>query len=351
MEITFLEAIFLNCLHKLNGERTIYSLYHLFQGKKSAQTIQDAHFFGLTPFFYVFPTIERKEIAKLAEQLGAGGHISRQSDDTWQLTEQGTATLAHSLKQYPLPKYLDGLKYHHLTGVFWERLTLLVQVCSNLVYHHKEYIPVQSRQETLNWVKTFLGKRKEGRADIAKNLYSELVFCFEKEEGIDPALLVRRLTGYSRIGLTSLQAADEAGLDHHHYQLEFLNILHYLLGTVAENKSTLSILAAAASDGRQASPFTLSAEKTFLLLEKGYTPDQIASMRNLKGNTIEDHIVEIALNVKEFSISAYVSPEKEARIMEAADKIPVRRLKEIRDRVEDANYFEIRLVLARMGGR
>ena len=62
MELTFLQMMILYCLQKINGERTIYSIYHLLHGKKSSQTIQDATFISSSSFFSIhIPTISRKK--------------------------------------------------------------------------------------------------------------------------------------------------------------------------------------------------------------------------------------------------------------------------------------------------
>lgn len=53
--MTFLQAIVLVQLQRIEGVRTVYSIYHLLKGKKSSQTIQDAHLFNLGIFFKPFP--------------------------------------------------------------------------------------------------------------------------------------------------------------------------------------------------------------------------------------------------------------------------------------------------------
>ncbi len=64
MELTFLQTMILFCLQKINGERTIYSIYHLLKGKKSSQTIQDTHLFHLQPLFQTEYELESKRIRK-----------------------------------------------------------------------------------------------------------------------------------------------------------------------------------------------------------------------------------------------------------------------------------------------
>ena len=73
------------------------------------------------------------------------------------------------------------------------------------------------------------------------------------------------------------------------------------------------------------------------------------SIRRLKKSTIEDHLVELALHNKEFSIDPYISIEKQQQIQKAVKKLNSKQLKHIYHEVKNADYFEIRLVLAKYG--
>jgi len=352
MAISYRDAVFLYCLKQIKDERSIYSLFHLFQGKKSSQTIQDAHLYKLTPFFRALPLITRIELETTVKEFVNRGFLKQVASENFILTIEGERELNEFEKCVTIPpKFLEGWKYHHLTTLFWERLSLLVQVSSNLINKNKGFIPIQNKQETQEWFKKFLKMQNADRYELAERLYIELTECLHKEMSIEPAVLVLRLTGHNKIGLTSEQAAERLELTTTHYHLEFLNILHYMIKTLSTMKNDFPLLSSLVQDVQKEVPLTLSTEKTFQLLEKGYVPNEIAAMRNLKMSTIEDHIVEIALHVKEFEISRYVQPDIEKRIIEVASKNSAKKLKQIRDQVDGANYFEIRLVLARNGGQ
>ncbi len=350
MTISFRDAVFLYCLKQIKDERSISSLYHLFQGKKSSQTIQDAHLFRLTAFFHAFPFLTRLDMETIVLELQNLGCLKQISDGVFCLTEKGDRCLQEFQSRRSLPpKFLDGWKYHQLTIVFWERLSILVQVSSNLVNKNKGFIPIQNKQETQEWLKACLKRKNSDRYELAIQLYNELIDCLGQDASIEPEVLVLRLTGHKKIGLTSEQAAETLGMNLYHYHIEFLNILHYMISKISQNINVFPLLSSLVHDIQKEVPFTLSTEKTFQLLKKGYLPDEIAAIRNLKVSTIEDHIVEIALHVKEFELNRYVTPDKQKRILETAKQTSAKKLKQIRDLVEDANYFEIRLVLARHG--
>ena len=74
------------------------------------------------------------------------------------------------------------------------------------------------------------------------------------------------------------------------------------------------------------------------------------ALRQLKKGTIEDHIVELALKIPNFSIEPYVTKEKQVKIKQAAKQSKTKQLKVIRHMMEqDVSYFEIRLVIAKYG--
>lgn len=349
MKKIYLSMIVLFCLHKINGERTMYSILHLLNGKKSSQTIQDAHFFRLTPFFSIFPSLKRVELEWIIDFLTKQGFISQNGEQSYCVTPLGLEQFRVYFKQNPIPLHLNGWKYHNLTELFWERLSLAVQVISQLKNRNSKYLPIQKNKEIHQWLKEYLYKSKLSKDELAEKLYNELVTCLETIDELDPSILVKRLTGFSLIGLTKTQAADQFGMDEDAYHIQFLSILHYMLEKVGTKQSDFPLLSLMIEDKKRDVPLTESSNRTFNLLQTGYSIDEIAQLRSLKKNTIEDHLVEIALNIPYFDISPFVDLNKQKNIKTAINSVSSKQLKHIRELVPDADYFEIRLVLARGG--
>lgn len=348
MGITYLETVVLSILKRINGERTIYSLFHLLQGKRSSQTIQDAHLYKITPYFHSYPSVTREGLEQMINRLQHRGLVEEIADTKVILTRKGDATLEKQLSEYRLPDYLNGWKYHQVTDSFWERLTLLIQVSSNLINHERSFIPVRNKRETLTWVKQYIKQQNEDRYKLAARLYGELISALDNER-TKPELVVIRLTGYRKIGLTTMQAAEWIGLETAHYHFEFLNCLHAMFDKVQKNSHAYPLLNGLIKKAERNVPLTISTDKTYKLIQKGYALEEIAAVRNLKRSTIEDHVVEIALSIKEFNIDYYVPLNKRERILQAAQRNSAKKLKQIKEQVADASYFEIRLVLAKYG--
>src|SRR3954469_3240333 len=85
----YIENIILYCLKQLKGERTIYSIYHLLNGKKSSQTIQDAHLFSIKKFFRIFESLTRESFEEIITNLVNKQLICLCGNQRYQLTESG----------------------------------------------------------------------------------------------------------------------------------------------------------------------------------------------------------------------------------------------------------------------
>ncbi|WP_079509593.1 helix-turn-helix domain-containing protein [Mesobacillus jeotgali] len=348
MGITYLESVVLSILKRINGERTIFSVFHLLQGKRSSQTIQDAHLYKITAYFSTYPSVTRDGLERMVSRLQHKGLVEELAETKVTLTSKGTEELKFHLSKCPPPEFLNGWKYHQVTESFWERLTLLIQVSSNLINQERAYIPVRNKAETLSWVRQYLKQQNEDRYVLAEKLYKELIKALDNY-GTRPESVVLRLTGYRKIGLTIMQASELTGLEPAHYHYEFLNCLHAMFDKIHNTPSEYPLLSGMLNKAERDVPLTLSTDKTYNLLQRNYTLEEIAAVRNLKQSTIEDHIVEIALTIMDFDIDHYVSSSKQEKILQASQENSSKKLKQIKERVDDVSYFEIRLVLAKYG--
>lgn len=346
--LLYIENIILYCLKKLNGERTIYSIYHLLKGKKSSQTIQDAHLFDLIKFFRIYEPLTRKMLEEVITKALEKNWITFVANQRYLLTETGAELLDRNQEKITF-HYLNGWKYHSISQQFWERLSLLIQVVSNLVFQETHYIPIQKNKQVHIWLKSFIKNTPLDRNLLGKTLFFELEDCLQSADDIDPSVLIFRLTGYNCIGDTSLQVAERLGMENFQYHLEFQKVLHYCIKKVETDKKRYPILSNLLFDLKEKSTLTNSTKITFELVQRGYSIDEIVLKRSLKKSTIEDHIVEIALNVEQFSIDPFIEKGIQDKILSFVQTAATRQLKLIKSKVVSANYFEIRLVLAKYG--
>ena len=94
---------------------------------------------------------------------------------------------------------------------------------------------------------------------------------------------------------------------------------------------------------------TKSTSVTYKLLKKGFSIEDIAAYRKVKKSTIEDHIIEIVLNDPQFPIDDFIHKDTLKKIKKTAAIVGKKKLRPIKERLENVTYFQIRLALAVLG--
>src|SRR5699024_1151849 len=90
---------------------------------------------------------------------------------------------------------------------------------------------------------------------------------------------------------------------------------------------------------------TQSAERTRKLFERGYTVEQISSLRNLKLSTIEDHFIEMAANVESFPYEEFVTNEQIDQVWRHVEQMQTKRLRVLKEQCPELTYFQLRLII------
>lgn len=340
--------VVLHCLSKFMGERSIYAIYHLLQGKKSSQTIQDAKLFKLDCFFQAMQHLSKNDIDDIIYDLEASSYINMTNKDTYILTEKGYFYLEKLLEKYPIPNYLNGWYYHKKALVFWQRFSLLVQTLSCLIYEHSSFIPVINDDAAQHWIKRYV-KQVNNRIDYANQLFSECQNVLKLLPKLHAEIFVLHLSGFHRVGYTSEQVGRLLQLDKEYAFILFQSVLHFFIRHIEANSADFYCLSSFLEQDQRTATLTISSQRTYHLLKQHHSITEIALIRNLKESTIEDHIVEIASEIADFNIDPFVSKELQEKITNIVLSLRTKRLKSIRDTLnETVSYFQIRLVLGRM---
>ncbi|MCC9087620.1 MULTISPECIES: helix-turn-helix domain-containing protein [Bacillus] len=345
MTIHYLDVMLMDSVHKLNGERSISAVYHLFKGKKSSQTIQDASLFQLSSYFGCYPGFTRDQLNRSVRKLEEE-HFIRKTGDTFSVTDTGE----HMLKQYfsekPLPAYFHGAQYHDKAKMLWMRLSLLIQVLSHYTAGSHQYVPIQRDVSVQSWTKSFL-KQHHHKKKFSEDLHHELEKLLARLSDREALIFVYSLTSNERIGRTYQQMAEWVKEDVWYVYLLFWNVLHYFIHSAQKGEAPIMQLIVGDLEFKRV--LTTSTHKTLELVQKGFSIDQIAHIRSLKKATIEDHIVELSIHEPSFLIEPYVSPEEQQAIHDVASQLQTNKMKLIKENLEHPfTYFQIRLALTRM---
>ncbi len=340
----------MKCSSHIKEERSISSIYSLLTGKRSIQTVQDAHMYELDRYYGIFKKMNRSAFDKIIDELVDQQFLTAQSasTSTSKPTMGGIKWLRENECHFPFT-YFNGLTYHETGIIFLERLLLLIQVFANSKMNHTSYIPVIDRPSITRWIKMFYQKNKLQIDDQSKGIYHELSLILAVFSGREAEMFVDRLTGFKHYGMSIQQLANQYKLTVEDVQILLIGMTHHMLDMIQGNTEQFPFLSQIIADLQTKGFLTQSARHTYELINKGHSIDKIARLRSLKINTIYDHIVEISLYDSNFPIERYVSQEKQCEILQAAQQIDTSRLKKIKDAVsEDISYFQIRLALTSM---
>lgn len=345
---SYLESLIIECLLQIKGERTVYSVFHLITGKKSSQTIQDGHLFGITQYYRTYPSISREEYDQMIASLQERGFIViKQSNGEYELQDKVYEAFQQYRPHFPLVRNVNGLLFHGKDREFWKRFSLVFQVLSNSVHGNSKYYTVQRDRDVQTWVKAFLYRHKDWKT-LSVSLYAEIDNVLSKLSENHGKIFLLKLSGYHRVGYSNEQIARLLNVDASYVHYVLIDALHYML-SVAEVSSFPVI--ATISDSKKHSnqlPLTKSTLTTLSYLKRGYSIEEVAQARGLKSNTIEDHIVEMIFHGEKIDISSIITNEQIQQILSIADQMQTRQLKLLKQALPDSfSYFLIRLALAK----
>lgn len=342
----------LKCCSQINGDRTIQAIYHLFTGKRSIQTVQDAHLYQLTNIYGIYKTLSLKNFQENIHQLHKQNYITRfDHENVYTITSKGLHWLEDHEKSLSFSTF-NGLTYHSIDLTFFSRLVLLIQVLTNRRNNCSSYIPIIDQQSITNWVKEVYPKFNVDVNYYLNVIYVELHHLLSDFPEQEADLFVNRLTGYKKFGMSIQQLAQLYQITDNDIQMLFIKVIHQMIDTINNNNDRYKFMSFLLNDLSITGFITDSAYKTYQLINKGYSINQIAHMRALKKNTIYDHVVEIALYDQQFPINTYLSEQEQVEIIQAARHTNSSKLSTIKRHVnENISYFQIRLALAVMTTR
>lgn len=334
-------------IQKLNGERSLSGLLHMLNGKKTSQTLSDGHLFNISSFFGILPGLLRDEAEhRVAELLKRG--LVRLENDRYTITDRGAQVTEDFIHLHPYLFSFDGMRYKQAEQPFYQLLTLYIQSLSHAIRKDFSFLPVSQDPAVLHSVKERFPKG-EDRQKEADQLYGEMSALLCEWTDLDAENFVLRLSRHNRTGLTNKQVAQALQIHEAEAQLRFRSMLHFFMKRAKEAHEEYRVLNKLMAGLDLDKPLTLSAQKTWNLLNERKSMEQIIKIRRMKKSTIEDHLVEIAIHYDRFSIDPYVSLEEQKRILNAYSVLKTKKLKVIKEKLEDISYFKIRLVLGKAG--
>lgn len=349
MRRMLLDGMILKSAVRINQERTVTNIYYLLTGKRSIQTVQDAHMYGIDDFFGVYKTLSKQNFEKKIQVLIQNGLLQEKYDSDNRRFLSSTNKTGNWLKEHEeqLPfHYFRGMSLHEKGEVFYHRLLLLIQTFTNTNQKNFSFIPVVDNSNAERWVKQFYRTMRGKENEYLKQLEQELNYLLYELPTEEASIFVDRLSGYKHYGMSIGQLANLYQKENSDIYLLLIGIIHYILNALKQNESIYPALNNLITDYRDSVKLLGSTVQTYHLFKQGRIPEEIASIRRLKINTIYDHLTEISLYDPYFPFTQFISIEEQQEVLEAIDRTNSYKLKEIKNTVQsDINYFQIRLML------
>lgn len=339
-------TLILDALHRIQGERGEAALFHLLTGKKSAQTIQDIHTFQLESYYGLLPGIKRDAYQDELKKLILKKYVYS-NNERLQLTRMGLDFLKHSADKERINDFVD-INLNKSLRVFLERLHLMIQMYSNVSIGNHKFTPIIDHIPTQSWVKQYYLEHKSELTGIMEQIHGQLFSVLEKLPDPIPDIFVLRLTGINHVGWSKRQLATKYSYSVYDVDLYLL----WICQKIWHQTSSTDVLYHWFPRVREGKLLTQSAQTTLEWFNQGYSMDEIANIRGFKMSTIQDHIVEMALTIQDFSLHPFITKNEFAMIQGIIKNTNSNRLRVIKENCpESISYFQIRLVLAKVKGR
>lgn len=327
---------------RLDGEKSVNAGYYLLRGKRSGQTIQDVKYYQLQMYFSILPKLSKSVFDQAVDEMKALNYIIIDDDAILHLTTEGK-----ELVQTAPPFNFDGWHYRGREEIFFARLSLIVQTVSQFRAGVKQFLPVQRDVEVQQFVKSILRNLPIEDPALSRKLKEALHDALEKSgmEDLQKTIFTYRLVGHGYTGWTWQQLGEQLDLSPIDVKLNYIESLHKILKGI-ENSDENSLLKQIAKGIKSETLLTDSTRQTKSYFDKGYSMEEIANARRLKLNTIEDHLVEIALNDPNFPLDQFVSSEARIHVLKKSLALGTKRLRPLKEAFPQLTYFQLRLILS-----
>ncbi len=339
------EDLIVTALALFRGKRSAMAAYHLLQGKRTIQTVQDGTFFNQLYLFGTLPQLTKEAYQHILETLETNQIITFENE-VCVPTKKAKAQKDAYLRGHSYLYQLNGWMFGKVERRFWERFSLLIQSL-NHVYEKAPFAPTTHNVWNQQWVRGILKQYEHDVTPLNNQLYWECDTILREQSTLNAELFVRQLSRPKRVGLTKAQLAQIYKLDALEVQLRTQAVIHTFCSYAYNQHDTYPVLSQCFAHN-EVSRLTASANKTKQLLDQNMKLERIAAIRKLKPATVEDHVVEIAMSDNQFSIEPFVHHSMQKQIETVLHQQADMKLRDIRNKMgEHVSYFQIRLVLAK----
>lgn len=347
MEMLSYKEYFFLSLFSESSSRKMTTLYHILVGKRTASILYQAHEYRCKAFFSLLPKMKKSEYEQQMNRLLNLNCLEQQKGtESVLLTSLGRKQKENYFQHHHYPKNVNHLKNGKALKSFWKDCLFLTQVLSEIRHRNHSYIPIEKEWKSQQRIKRWLNEHSSssGRDTVALSFGQEWSVLLDHMEPLSADLLMILVTGHQKIGKTKAQAADYFKVEVDEVECWLWDILTVLASTVARKKQDLPLFYSLYTDSwKEHYPESQSSCITRHYLKQGLSIEEIAQKRNLKVNTVAEHVIELTIVYPDKNFLSLM-PEQIYQTLEKAMRIdPNITYQEFREQYQEIAFIWYRL--------
>lgn len=319
-------------------------LIHVLQGRRTPSMLFKVEQEKLYSAFGLFKSLTKDQLNQYLKTLTVKKLINGSDKEGYRLSLNGKTALNQFFTEKTYPSKVESLETATLRTPFFYQFQLVAQIFSEVTYHNKYYSPAIKDPTQQVAVKEWFASLQEPMNDLSEQWAKELVILLETLSEMDAVILVGKLTGHDLIGQTNRQLADKLSLDSIELYILLDQAIEQLIHAIENSDCVLfkSFL----KQIRKTHYYGLSKSTYFtaLCIQNDQTIEEIAFKRNLKLNTIREHILEIALVQKSFDFKPFIPDDIYSTLHQFFEKNPELSYQQAKRENENLQFMWYRLV-------
>lgn len=335
---------FLLSLFNLAQPSKVSQLIHVFHGRRTPSMLFKVEQEKLYPAFGLFKSMTREALEQSAEQLVKKDWIKGSEQNGYVLTDAGVEELKQYFSRHTYPAAINSLTYATIRRPFFSQFQLAAQIFSEAIYKNSRYSPAIKNPVYQESVKKWLYSQQQSIEELSGKWSAELLQVIEQLPDTTATVLVSKLTGHQLIGFTNRQIADQLLMEPIEFQIVLEQAIEQFIDQIKSSEAAL--LTQFLSHVQKTVYYGLS-KSTFMtavLLKKGLSIEAVAHKRQLKLNTIREHVLEISLVHTVFDFMPYIPKDIHRALHNSFDQYPAYSFKEAKQDHEDLLFLWYRLV-------
>ncbi|MFD1317673.1 helix-turn-helix domain-containing protein [Loigolactobacillus zhaoyuanensis] len=332
------DQLYLLYLFDQNQWRRPLAIQALLKGKRTVSNLYAGLDYDLLPLYQLLPHLVTAKFQQALTQLLAAGLLVQQ-ERTIRLTAAGVAVKEKYRNKIFLPTYYSGFEFHY-SHEFSDRLFLATQVVSELQAHNRRYFPLNVSFVTQQRVKQWL--QQQDISLIAERLQHEWELLLAALPVAQADYYSQFLLGHQVERATTAQADQLAGWTALTGELVRQDISHHLLHLITTQAARFPLMATLWQP-LASGLLSKSAAQTMSLLQQGLSLSMISRRRQVKLNTLKEHLLEAAILLPDFSFNTYLSAPARQILTEKFAEQPLAQWRYEQLATTKLSFFEFRL--------